>query len=162
MYLSDVQLFPLTQRPELKLCEISRMLSKRSFSVQVTKMILTTAGTDQNLLPSEDRLLLMEMGWTCSGLMSWWTDWCITKPKHLHCNWLPDRQPAQKTSQWVHTPSDKTISRWPQVLWDLLQYSFCFYNENAQGWKECYCGAGKSHLGWKVNQRLTRCSTLLC
>lgn len=30
-YLSDVQLFPLTQRPELKLCEISRMLSKKAF-----------------------------------------------------------------------------------------------------------------------------------
>lgn len=90
-----------------------RNAEQKSFSIQVTKRNLATAGTDQDMLPSEDRLLLTEMGWTCSHLMSWWTDWCITKPKHLHCNWLPDRQPAQKTSQWVHTPSDKTISRWP-------------------------------------------------
>lgn len=32
---------------------------------------------------------------------------------------------------------------------------------DVQGWKECYCDAGKSHLGWRANQRPTRCSALL-
>lgn len=111
------------------------------------------------MLPSEDWLLLTEMGW-------WVLVWCLC----ASWNQNPPMATGSLTAR-MHRNLQSELHTHLQVrlLPDGLRFCETFCNphfvitkkEDVQGQKECYWAAGESHLGWKMNQRLTRCSALL-